>query len=153
MSDRPAAPAPALFTKHQQLAALIASDWRIPGMDHDDVRQEARIALWEACRGYDKRKGRFPAFAGVVVRRRMRDLLQAAMREKRAAVVLGLFDAPAPDEREGHEQLQLILDGLDALTQLERDAVRDHLNGRPSKKSKSHDSALDRARAKLKDAV
>ena len=76
---------PALWTKHRPIALAIARDWRIPGMDPDDVRQEALIALWEACRCHDKEKGPFPPFARLVIGRRMRDLLQAATRQKRTA--------------------------------------------------------------------
>jgi RNA polymerase sigma factor (sigma-70 family) len=76
---------PALWTKHRPIALAIASEWRIPHLDPDDVRQEALIALWEAARCHDKAKGPFPTFARLVVKRRMRDLLQAATRQKRTA--------------------------------------------------------------------
>ena len=74
---------PALWTKNRKIALAIAPEWRIPHMDADDVRQEALIALWEAARCHDKTKGPFPPFARLVIGRRMRDLLQAATRQKR----------------------------------------------------------------------
>ena len=52
-------------------------------MDPDDVRQEALIALWEAARAHDKTKAPFPPFARLVIKRRLRDRLQAATRQKR----------------------------------------------------------------------
>ena len=74
---------PALWTKNRTIALAIATEWRIPGMDPDDVRQEALVALWEAARAHDKTKGPFPPFARLVVKRRLRDRLQAATRQKR----------------------------------------------------------------------
>jgi RNA polymerase sigma factor (sigma-70 family) len=74
-----------LWNKHHGLAVSVASEWRIPGMDADDVRQEALIALWESGRAYDKTKGPFPPFARLVISRRLRDRLQAATRMKRTA--------------------------------------------------------------------
>ena len=76
---------PALWTKNRKIALAIAAEWRIPHLAADDVRQEALIALWEACRCHDKTKGSFPPFARLVIGRRMRDLLQAATRQKRTA--------------------------------------------------------------------
>ena len=74
---------PALWTKNRPIALAIAREWRIPGLDPDDVRQEALVALWEAARKYDKTKGTFPPFARLVVKRRLSTLLQAATRQKR----------------------------------------------------------------------
>lgn len=75
--------APQLWTKHRPIALAIAAEWRIPHLDADDVRQEALVALWEAARCHDKTRGPFPPFARMVVKRRMRDLLQSATRMKR----------------------------------------------------------------------
>ena len=49
-------PVPARWTKHRPIALGLAREYRVPGMDPDDVRQEALIALWEACRAYDREK-------------------------------------------------------------------------------------------------
>lgn len=74
-----------LYTKHRRIALGEARDWRIPGLDTDDVRQEANVALWEATGCYDG-NGAFPSFARLVIRRHMRDLLQKATRQKRTAI-------------------------------------------------------------------
>lgn len=135
---------PARWTKHRPVALAIARDWNIPGLDRDDVRQEALVALWEACRAYDDTKGQFPAFARLVIKRRLLDLHRAATREKRTAEFAEYTEnIPAPD----HEQLVLV--GLDTLSDRERLAVTDHLNGMSVLSSKEHDNALFRARRKL----
>lgn len=145
--------APALWTKHRPVALAIAAEWSIPGLDPDDVRQEALIALWEACRAYDRDRGRFPPFARLVIRRRLADLLERATRQKRTVRLVRDVDIAAPDELEGREQLRLLVGVVDTLTDRERAAVRDHLNGRRSRGSKAHDVALYRARAKLRAAA
>jgi DNA-directed RNA polymerase specialized sigma24 family protein len=106
--------APQLWTKHRGIALGIAPEWRIPGMDPDDVRQEALVALWEAARDHDKAKGPFPPFARLVIKRRLRDRLQAATRQKRTA----MFDhdtepvgPPLEDTVIQREQLTLFLAG------------------------------------------
>ena len=144
---------PALYTKHLKTPQIIATEFRIPGMAPDDTEQEARIALWLACRSYNPERGKFPAYASMVIRARLTDLLRAATRDKRTAELVYPKDIPAPDQSEGREHLQLVLDAVPTLTKRERQAVADHLNGQPSKESKSHDSALDRARAKLRNAA
>lgn len=143
----------ARWTKHRPIALAIARDFRVPGLDPDDVRQEALVALWMACREYDRDRGPFPPFARLVVRRRMADLLEHAARQKRTARVAYEVDPPAPDQSEGREQLRLVVGALDTLTDRERAAVRDHLNGRAATSSKAHETALWRARRKLKAAA
>lgn len=104
----------ALYSKHQDIALAIARDWHLPGADRDDVRQEARIALWEACLLYQPDRGPFPPFARLVVKRRLKDRLTAARRGKRAV----LTDA----SREGVEFLSTT-DPLEARAAL-RDLTR-----------------------------
>lgn len=144
---------PALWTKHRKLAYGIASEFRIPGLGAEDVDQEALVSLWIACGSYDKTKGRFPTFAAIVIRRDLTDLLVRAKRQKRTAETVADVEIPARDEAPGREQLSLIRDALPRLTAKERAALAAHLQGHPTKASKSHDSALDRARAKLREAV
>lgn len=103
---------PALWTKHRPIALAIAPEWRIPGLEPDDVRQEALIALWEAARCHDQAKGPFPPFARLVIGRRMRDLLQAATRQKRTAEFDEWAEPVGPDLETTvlqREQLQLAL--------------------------------------------
>lgn len=140
----------ALFTKHEGIAIRVASEYRIPGLGPDDVRQEARVALWEATGDHDPTRGAFPSFARLVITRRLIDLLRAATLR-----VLPLDDVE-PEDRTARERLEhrarlaRIVELLPQLSETERQAVCDHLNG--AKTSKAHDSALYRARRKLREA-
>lgn len=69
-----------LVTKHVSLADKIASQFRIPGTQSDDTRQEARTALITAARQYDANKGPFAPYAGMVIRNRLRALYNREMR-------------------------------------------------------------------------
>jgi RNA polymerase sigma factor (sigma-70 family) len=144
---------PALWTKHRPIALAIARDYRIPGLDPDDTRQEALVALWEATGIHDPERGPFPPLARTVIHRHLRDLLQAATRQKRTALIDHDAEPVARDDSAGREQLSLLVDALPTLTELERAAVRAHLNGVPTSSSKRHDNALNRARAKLRAAA
>lgn len=138
----------ARWTKHRGIALGIAAEYRVPGLDADDVRQEALVALWEATGIYDAARGPFPALARTIIHRHLRDLLQAATRLKRTAT----FDheADPPDMRDRiAARLELLDLARAGLTDAERAAVADHLNGVPATQSKSHDNALQRARRKL----
>lgn len=88
---------PALWTKHRNIAYTIAHEWRVPGMDQDDIAQEALIALWDACRRHDKTRGPFPPFARMVIKARMVDLLRAATTQGRTAELEYDVDVPGPD--------------------------------------------------------
>jgi RNA polymerase sigma factor (sigma-70 family) len=82
----------ALFTKHRGLAIGIAADYRVPGMEPDDVRQEALIGLWVASGQHDPAVGPFGAFARTVVTRRCVDLLREAGRKKRQVLTAASRD-------------------------------------------------------------
>ena len=107
---------PARWTKHRPIALGLAREYRVPGMDPDDVRQEALVALWEACRAYDREKGTFPPFARLVINRRLTDLLRAATREKRSAVTVSDVDVPAHDELDGQLRLFSVLEVMETLS-------------------------------------
>lgn len=141
---------PALWNKHRKIALAIAVEWRIPGLDADDVRQEALVALWEACRKYDPGRGAFPPYARMCIKARMSDLLQAATRMKRTAVFVHDVDVPARDRIEARLELIRIVAAMRELSDRERKAIQDHLDGVPATSSKSHDNALTSARRKLR---
>lgn len=142
---------PALWTRHRGIALGIAADYRIPRLDPDDVRQEALVALWEATGVYDPARGTFPALARTVVHRHLRDLLQAATRLKRTADFDREVDPMDVRDRIA-ARLQLVDLARAHLTPTERKAIRDHVNGAPTKSSRRHGNALQRARRKLRDA-
>lgn len=81
---------PAMFTAQRKAALAIAAEWSIPGMDPDDVRQEALVALWVAAGKHDPERGPWPPFARLSIKARMRDLLQHANRQCRAGTTLPL---------------------------------------------------------------
>lgn len=141
---------PGMFTRLRPAAIAIAAEWRIPGMDPDDVRQEALLALWIATSKHDPERGPWSPFARVAVKARMRDLLQAATRQKRTAELVHNVDVAAPDIDPGREQLTLLVDNVSTLTELERSALANHLNGTTATSTKAHETALYRARRKLR---
>lgn len=113
---------PTLFTRHRGIALGEARDWTIPGLDADDVRQEALVALWEATGVYDPERGTFPALARTVVRRHLIDLLEAATRLKRTAELDR--DADPADVRDRiAARLELVDLARANLTETERAAV------------------------------
>lgn len=92
---------PALYERHLPLAMRLAQDWFLPDASEEDVRQEARVALWEACRAFDRSKGSFPAFARLVVTRRLRDALRRATTDGQLLLTnaerdLDAVEAPVP---------------------------------------------------------
>ena len=139
-----------LFGKHLPLAYKIASRYWIPGGDREDVRQEARIGLWIATQGYDPAKGSFRAFAKVVVERRLQTCVKVANRHYERPVEL-LPEMAVTEDRPS--ELPGLFRALGTLSERERQAVTDHLNGVAARSSRSHDNALTRARKKLREAA
>jgi RNA polymerase sigma-H factor len=151
--------APSLFSRHQKIALSMAREINLPGGDRDDVRQEARIALWEAARAYNPDKSSFPTWARLVIRRHLMDCLRTATRQKRAFLTnasrdeqLSLIAAPDDWVREARELMALV----NALPRHQRRAIvgvacgmsYDELGHR-----KEIDNALMRARRKLRSAA
>lgn len=75
----------ALWTKGRPAALRVASEYRIPGLDPEDVRQEALEALWVGLDSYDPSRSNVPSFARLVSERRLISLLRAATRLKRTS--------------------------------------------------------------------
>ena len=75
----------ALWTKGRPAAIRTASEFRVPGLDEDDLRQEALEALWVALDRYDPARSTVPSFSRMVAERRLTSLLRAATRLKRTA--------------------------------------------------------------------
>lgn len=114
-----------LWTKHRGIALAIAQEWRIPGLEPDDGRQEALLALWCATATWDQEQAAFSTYARQAVRNRCTDLLRAATAQKRTGELDpdGLDRACSPDvteQVEHREQLQLALDTRDELSVVER---------------------------------
>jgi DNA-directed RNA polymerase specialized sigma24 family protein len=137
---------PATWTAQRKPALAIAAEWSLPGLAPDDVRQEALLALWVAAGKHDPARGPWPPFARMCVKAHLRDLLQAATRVKRTAVLERDVDVAAPARDDGG--LAEVLASMSVLSGRERDALAAHLNGTPV-----DDNALWRARRKLRAAA
>lgn len=109
----------------------IARQFYAPGMDHDDLFQEARIGAWQALIEYRKDGG--ASLRGLVyrfARRRVMDVITTARRQKRATLELAMsLDAPAQTHTPDLELREVIpdhgADPTEALLAAEReDALR-----------------------------
>jgi len=90
--DRPAAvkdgaldPLDRFRAELPQAMAIASGFTNIPGVDQDEIRQSARLALADAARKFDAERGNpFSAYAGVAVRNRLRALYRKeAIRRER----------------------------------------------------------------------
>lgn len=159
----------------EPIAELLAARYQIPGSDRDDVRQIARIGIWEAIECWD---GSTPlrAFARLVAERRVQDALTGARRLCRHAeqpplsLSAGAYGedgdlneiVPAPGNAaelaELRVELGAVVAALPSLTPLERASLAAVLNGIPYSIEgvegvQGFDNGLQRARRKLRAAV
>lgn len=163
----------ALFAKHAGLCDHIARDFRIPGLELDDWRQEARVALWIATGSFDPAHGvRFKTFAAMCIRRRLIDVLEMALRGRHAILTNAVRVTTLEHGGEleevtivdvlagGHdpaevvvtrELLDRIIAALDGLTARERECLALTTAGTVSEKA-VHNNARS-ARRKLRAAL
>lgn len=70
---------PSLFQKHYHLGADCARSYYAPGMEHADLAQEGRVALWNAARTFKPELGvPFPQWAKLVIHRRLIHVVRSA---------------------------------------------------------------------------
>lgn len=139
----------------------MASAWSLPGADADDVRQEARIALWEACRCYDAALDvPFTAFARIVINRRLRDSLRNAARGKHRLLTDAARDQDVPTSQDEiiqrRAELRALVTGFKQMSLLEQQAIRAVADGTPYTtvgSFKTVDNAVQRGRRKLRAAL
>lgn len=134
------------------LAYWIARDFRFPGADHQDVRQEALIALWGALGSYDGRVPLKPHLA-VSIRRRLSSKLRDARRQKHQLLNEALRElevsvASAP-ERAASSSLSALLEPLTLVQRRAVVGVACGLTYAELGHPKAIDSALYRARRVL----
>lgn len=110
---------PALWNRARPAALAIAREWFVKGMDADDVRQEALLALWVASGTFDPSRGPWMPYARHAVTCRMMDLVNAAARQKRTAALVELD----PERDRDPVQLDLLAE--------QRDRLRDGLEAGP----------------------
>lgn len=65
--------------------------------DDEDIRQEARLALWEACISFDESRAAFSTFAYLMVRCRIMKLLRKNRAKMRMADIISL-QTPVSDD-------------------------------------------------------
>lgn len=149
--------------------------YQVPGLDHEELAQLCRIAVWEALPSWDGSSSR-RSFAALVARRTVLDALNAAQRLKRRrdryalrvvtggdgeelrAVELAADPVSLEHRAEVRAELRAIVGALDGLTELERVSLRAVANGEPYASrvrgwSKSTDNAAQRAKAKIRRAL
>lgn len=148
-----------LYSKHQALATRLSKGFYVPGWEPDDVVQEARVALWEACRCFQPVRGvPFPPFATLVIKRRLRDMLRKALRNKQAV----LTGADREYEARVEDLTAELLDNRDLIDRLcaqsltlshsQRRALLRIINGEPLE-GKADDMARYRVRANLRKSL
>lgn len=70
------------FERWEFLCRRIAGRYFAPGLEHDDLLQEARIGVWKAYRDYDEERGDFGAFVDLCITRNVLTAVKAANRGK-----------------------------------------------------------------------
>lgn len=164
-----------LLADHLQgLISRLVNDYPyLPDGDSDDLRQVARIALWDAPRAWDPARGvPFATYAAIVIRRALsarrraahrpsREVLNRAIPLDRAALILDTASDPYRIVTARRDLLRLVEAVDEALSPLEASALAGQLNDRPMRdvadachtNVKSIDNARTRAHRKLRGAL
>ena len=164
----------ALVDQLQGLIARLVNDQpHLPDGDSDDLRQVARIALWDAVRAWDPKRGvPFATYAAIVMRRALSARRRAARRPSRevlnraipldsARFVLDRASDPYRIVTARRDLLRLVEAVDEDLSPLEAQALAGQLNDRPMRdvaadcdtNVKSIDNARTRAHRKLRTAL
>lgn len=95
------------LTRYRSLLRAVVSMYFAPGLEDQDLEQEARIGLWKACTDYDERGGaNFHSFARLCVERQVITAVKTAQRKKHGPLNgAAHLDAPAP----GHDDSDMVL--------------------------------------------
>lgn len=179
MSPASTSTAPALAERgwtlqHERIARHATRGYYLPGAEHEDLVQEARIGVMKAITSYRPDRGcTFATFAATCARAEVVNAVHWATRNKRTVfdrarrfdepigddgLTLGDFVAALDGDPEHvalqHERVRAVLAALDDLTPLERECVvRAHIYGEPYDDigpRKRVDNALQRAGVKLR---
>lgn len=148
---------PALYTAQVKAALAIADEWTIPGLDAEDVRQEALLALWRATERHDPERGPWPSFARMSVKSWMTDLLRASTNQARTPPDGTVAEIEIPggvdpaDELLNAEQLRIVREAYAQLTPKQRTALRSVAN--EELQSRQTASAAYRARLAIAAAL
>lgn len=165
-----------LTSRYYRLLQLKASNYRKPGIDADDLLQEASLGLLDAALSFQEgRNASFETYASVCIKNRLLTVHRSAARQKN--IPFHSFDgqlleeafseaeAPSADPEAvmiDRENLQMIKKRIEeTLSPLEFQVLSLYLNGLTyaqiskslSISPKAVDNALQRIRAKLKKAM
>ncbi len=143
---------------------LVAHQYFAPGLETQDLVQEARIGVWKAQRSFDPSRGDWELFARLAAKRNVITAVRAATRDKHAVLSHAVsYDEPtsngddtladrlpAPtDIAREYEQRERVRGLFGKLSGLEADVVRHRLAGDALQvDGKAIDNALQRARRK-----
>jgi RNA polymerase sigma factor (sigma-70 family) len=89
-----------LFLANQRLVPFIVNKYFRPDTRElrDEMDQEGRIALWNACLSYNPSKGAFGTYAGAAIRHRIANWLMATKGERTLAMLSKPLDEPLLDD-------------------------------------------------------
>ena len=164
------------MTIPEQVCKRVARRYYAPGLELQDLEQEARIAVWRAQRDFNPSRGPWEPFAALAAERGVVSAVRAATRHKHAFVSHAVsLDEPIMDggdtlaehlaaptdiasEYESRERVRGLLAGLSAL---EAEVVRHRIAGQDfatiaaelGVDEKSVDNALQRVRLKAQRSV
>ncbi|WP_249020559.1 sigma-70 family RNA polymerase sigma factor [Conexibacter sp. S30A1] len=146
----------------------LAHRYYAPGLEAQDLAQEARIGIWQARSGFDPDLGPWEPFARLAAKRAVLDAVRAATRQKHRPLGQGvpLDDAQAVAASGAddplavviaREQLRAVLVCVSTLSARESDALAGYVNGhtyetiakRLDWHTKGVDNALSRVRRKV----
>lgn len=174
--DDPTRVEESLVVEYAPLARAIASEFRLPGADREDVEAEAMIGVLEAIRSYRPElatDGGLRSWVAFVVRRNLYDALTAARRLKHGPLTDSIRDvvaedgetvpildvvadprADVPDLVELRERVRRLRAAIPTLSPLERETIAFVANGgiysrKGAGGTKKMENAVDRARRKL----
>jgi len=118
----------ALYAKWEPLAFKLTAGWTIPGYEHEDLQQEARIAIYNTAKAFNPEKGCFFTVAKHSIHNRLSSLLTKTRAKKRMSFVQSLDEPSFDDGLDFHE----ILAGVDYDASMPRgvgvaETIREHL--------------------------
>lgn len=172
---------PAVTPKIEWFCDWIARQYFAPGLEHQDLVQEARIGVWRAQRTFDPSRGEWERFAKMAAKRQVITAIKTATRGKhRSLNTAASYDEPITDdgnltladclpastdvalECESRERVGCLVQALSlGLSELEVDVLRHRIAGDDYASTgadlgvnhKCVDNALQRIRRKAQSAL
>jgi RNA polymerase sporulation-specific sigma factor len=166
------------ITRWDRTCSAIVRDYYAPGLDREDLMQEARIGVFKALRDFKGERGNLGAFVSLVVRRQVVTAVKTATRGKHTPLNFAVTAIEQDGEERDALELQAaagadpfevlrqradhgaVADSIRNLSRLERDALvlmlAEHsyleIAETLGTNYKAVDNAITRARLKLRGA-